>query len=118
MFGTNPNTDTNIRALGDSVLKISSKCSKSQDKSFKLQSHKTGSKPNNIGEDKSVAQLNEGTTTLLFFRRLVCFRAANVNKIDEDPEFTNTEYLVPNYLAHFSSNSRVRFPLVSLGISS
>ena len=116
--GTNPKTDTNIRALGESFLNISSNESKSQDKSFKLQSHSIGSNPKIIGEDKSVAQLNEGTTTLLFFSLLVCFKAAKVSNIDDEPELTKTEYLVPILLAHLFSNSTVKSPFVSRGILS
>jgi hypothetical protein len=63
-----------------------------------------------IGEDKSVAQLNDGTTTLLFFNLPVYFKAANVNNIDDEPELTNTEYFVPILLAHFSSSSTVNSP--------
>ena len=44
--------------------------------------------------------------------------ATNATNIADEPELTNTEYLVPIFLAHFSSNSQVKFPLVSLGISS
>jgi hypothetical protein len=41
-----------------------------------------------------------------------------LTRIDDEPEFTYIEYFVPIFLAHFSSNSQVKFPLVNLGISS
>jgi hypothetical protein len=77
-----------------------------------------GSIFNNIGELKSVDQLNPGITILLFFSLFVCTRVAKVNNIEEEPEFTNTEYFEPIFFDHFFSNSSVNFPLVNLGIGS
>ena len=85
-------------------INIFSNSSKSHDKSFKLQSHIIGSNPNNMGELTSVAQLNAGTTILLFFNLPDSFKAANVNNIAEEPELTYIEYLVPIFSAHFLSN--------------
>ena len=118
MLGTKPNGETKIIQDGSFVLNNSSKCSKSQDKSSKLESQSIVSIPNNIGELTSVAQLNPGTTTLLFLNLSVCNNAANAKRIAEDPELTYTEYFVPILFAHLDSNSQVKSPFVSLGISS
>ena len=66
--GTSPSTETNISTDGDSSINIFSRCSKSADKSWKLESHNIGSNPNCITGDKSVAHATDGTTTLLFFK--------------------------------------------------
>ena len=57
-----------------------------------------------------------GTTILLFFNLPERIKEYIAAKLADDPELTNTEYLVPNHLDHFFSNSIVRSPLVNLGL--
>ena len=77
-----------------------------------------GSIPNCIVGVTVVTQETAGTTILLFLSLPDNNKEYIAAKFAEDPELTKTEYFTPNHSDHFFSNSKVKSPLVSLGLVS